>query len=507
MGRFYRPGRKSAKEKQGFSLQKEDLSDLQNLSAPIPRKISECETLIREIFNNSADIIVEPFETQQKKAMIVYIDGLVNRDLLDRDIITPLKAADFDGNLSLAIKTHFTVAEKLSTLLLGVVKGDTAVFYDDSPEAFIVDLKQWDKRSVETPDVEAVVRGPREGFTESILSNTAMLRRKVRTPKLIFEGITLGRQTNTSISLAYVDGIVNQDVLQKVRERLEKIDTEAILESGHIEQFIGESSLAPISGIGVTQKPDVVASKILEGRVALFCDGTPHVLTIPELFIENLQTSEDYYSPPVLASITRIFRLMGLLITIMLPGLSVAVITYNQEMMPSVFLKGLIASTQKTPLPAGAEIFFLVIMFALLQEAGIRLPKAVGSAMTIVGALIIGEAAVNAGVVGAPAVIIVALTAVSSFLVSSMPEFCTVYRYLFLFLGGTLGLIGIGTGIVIMLTHLGSTVSFGIPVLASFSGEEMKDSVIRAPFRYMNLRPTSIARGNIRREDGHGHGN
>lgn len=465
----------------------------------IPSSIAQCEMLVRSIFGDSVDIVVESFETQREKAMVVYVDGLINKDLMDRDIISPLKAKGFDGDVSLAIKTHYREIDNVSGFVGEVLQGQTALFYEGSKKAFMADIKQWDKRSVETPDTESVIRGPREAFTESIRTNTALLRRKIRTPKLMIENVIIGRQSNTPVGIAYIDGIVNQDVLAELKSRLSKIDTDVIFESGSIEQYICEHRFSPVSGMGSTQKPDVVAAGILEGRVAVFCDGTPHVLTIPELFVENLQTSEDYYNRVVLATTFRVLRCIGLFITIMLPGLSVAIITFSQEMMPSVFLNSLIASTQKTPFPAGAEIFLLILMFELLKEAGTRLPKAVGSAITIVGALIIGDAAVNAGIVSAPAVIIVALTAVSSFIVPGLTEFILVYRMVFLVLGGTMGLIGIGAGNVILITQLVSTESFGVPILSSFSKNELKDIVIRFPLRSMQYRPAAIAKDNVRR--------
>ncbi len=465
----------------------------------IPSEIEECEQLVKNIFKNSSDVIIQVFKTQKEKALIVSIDGLTNKDITDRDIITPLKSPKFKGIISSAIKANYKEVDNISDFIEEILQGNTAIFYGNSKKIYIIDFKNWDKRAVETPDSESVTRGPREGFTESIRSNTSLLRRKIRTPDLIIENMFIGKQTRTSISVAYIDGIVNRDVLDELKKRLSKIDTDSILESGTIEQYINTNVFSPISGIGNSQKPDVVAARILEGRVAVFCDGTPYVLTIPELFVEHLQTSEDYYNRVLLSTIMRILRFIGVFITIVLPGLSVAIITFNQEMMPSVFLSNLIASTQKVPLPAGAEVFLLILMFELLKEAGTRLPKIVGSAITIVGALIIGDAAVNAGIVSAPAVIIVALTAVTSFLVPNLTEFIFVYRILFLLLGSSMGLIGIGTGIVLMLTQLISTESFGIPILSSFSKNEMKDILIRFPLPSMKYRPESIAKNNMKR--------
>jgi spore germination protein KA len=352
---------------------------------------------------------------------------------------------------------------------------------------------------VGTPLAETVIRGPQEGFTENIRTNSALIRRKIKTPKLIFENMIFGEQSRTAVLLVYIDGIVNQEILQQIKEKIASIDTGIVLETGHIEQHLDPNNFSPFSGIGLTQKPDKVAQKISEGRVAILCDGTPECLYIPELFIENIQTVEDYYNRPLYASIIRLLRLMGLAITVFVPGFSAAILTFNQEMLPSVFLTSIINSTQKTPMPIAFEIILLTLMFELLKEAGTRLPKEVGSAITIVGSLIIGDAAVNAGIVSAPSVIVVALTAVTSFIVPNLFEFTIIYRALFWLLGSTMGIIGLGAGLFIMLTQVISQRSFGIPVLSSFSKEELKDSFVRLPFALLKYRPKSIARGNVRR--------
>lgn len=464
-----------------------------------PRKISEYEALLKKIFFNSSDVNIEVFETQKDKAMIVYIDGLINKDITDRDIIRPLKSPYFNGNVPFTVNTYCKIINDISESVTEIVNGNVAVFYENSEKIFVIDFKQWEKRSVEVPESETVTRGPKEGFTESIRTNTALIRRKIRNPGLIFENMTLGRQTNTQISLVYVNEIVNLEVLKELKLRLSKIDVGSILESGYIEQYIEYNTFLPISGIGVTQKPDILAARILEGRVGILCDGTPHALTVPELFIENFNTSEDYYTRTLHAVIMRMLRMIGLFIGVLLPGLAVAFMTYSSETLPPAFLMNLVNSMQKTPLPSAAEAFFLILMFELLRESGTRLPKTVGAAITIVGSLIIGETAVNAGVVGSPMVIIVALTAVSSFILPNLTEFILVYRMFFLVLGATMGLIGIGAGIVIILTQLASAESFGVPILSVFTKSEMKDEILRFPLWSMNFRPKSIAKRNVRR--------
>lgn len=466
----------------------------------IPLTISKCEATIKEIFGKSSDVVIQTFETRRGEALIAYIDGLTNKDLIDRDIITPLKAYDFNGDVSLSVKASFSTSDSIPSVVGEMLNGNTALFFRDSTKVYVFDFKQWDKRTVDSPDSEAVVRGPKEGFTENIRTTTALLRRKIKTPKLIIENFIIGRQTNTIVSLAYIEGIVKEETLSQVRSRLSEIDTDAILESGYIEQHIERNFLSLIPSMGMTQKPDILAAKLLEGRVGILCDGTPHVLTIPHLFIENLQTGEDYYSRTLIGSFMRVIRLVALFISVLLPGLFLSVITYHHEMIPTAFLVTIVASTEKTPLPLGAELFFLMLMFELLRESGTRLPKAIGSAVSIVGALIIGDAAVTAGIVSAPVVIIIALTAVCSFTISSLNEFVTINRLIFLVLGGTMGLIGIAAGIMLVLTEAVSTDSFGVPIFSSMTESGMKDTALRFPLWSMKFRPKSLVGDNKRRQ-------
>jgi spore germination protein KA len=220
---------------------------------------------------------------------------------------------------------------------------------------------------------------------------------------------------------------------------------------------------------------------------------------MPELFIENLQRAEDYYHRAPIATFLRIIRLMGFLISVMLPGLYVAMATFNPEMLPPFFLVTIISAMERTPFPEAIEILFLVLMMELLKESGTRLPKTLGSAVSIVGALIIGEAAVNAGLVSAPSVIIVALSAVSGFIVPNLNEFTTLYKIIFILLGSIMGLIGIGTAMIIMLTQLISVRSFGVPIMSFFHRSDLKDGLLRFPTSLLRYRPASIQKDNLKR--------
>lgn len=467
----------------------------------VPGSIPECEQIARNIFGNSSDIVIKTFDTVKEKAMLVYVDGMVNKDLIDRDIIRPLKSDKFDGNLSLALSATFTVTDDMHAFTEKVLTGEVGLFYGASGKVNIIEMRGWEHRSIEEPTSESVIRGPREGFTENITTNTAMIRRKIKTPALRFEEMTLGRQTRTCVKIVYIDGIANKEILEELKSRLSKIDVDSILESGQIEQLIDKNTFSTASGIGVTQKPDYLAERILEGRVAVLCDGTPHALTVPELFMDNLHTPEDRYNRTLYTNLLRIFRGLGLFITVIVPGLAVAIFTFNPEMLPSVFLVSVINSSIRTPLPFSLEILVLIVVFELVKEAGTRLPRLVGTAVTIVGSLIIGDVAVSSGIVSSPSLIIVAMSSIASFMLPNLSEYSSIYKLFFWGLGSTMGIVGIGVGIVIMMAQLISTESFGIPILSSFSKNEMKDSLLRFPLKNLIYRPTSIARENVKRKD------
>ncbi len=478
----------------------QEKSEEESKKQSVPSNIDQCESFVKGVFCNSFDMVIQSFETNKGKALIVYVDGLTDKDLTDRDVIRPLKSEHFDGDVGAVLNATFTETEDLTKFTQSVLGGFVALFYENCSKAYLIELRQYSLRSVEEPKAETVVRGPKEGFNENIRTNTSLIRRKIHNTKLVIENVTLGKQTNTNVELVYISGIVNIEVLDAIKKQLSKIDVDMMLESGQLEQYLDDNPFSPVSGIGLTQKPDVAAARILEGRVVILIDGTPHALTIPEMFIENLHTAEDYYNRTVYSSILRLLRLIGLFVTVMLPGLAVAIMTFNQEMIPSVFLSSIVSAMQKTPMSVSAEILVMTVMFELLKEAGTRLPQAVGSAISIVGSLIVGEAAVNAGIVSEPSVIIVAISAVSSFIVPNLTEFVLVYRGFFWIMGTLMGLIGIGAAYVIMLTQLISERSFGIPILSSFSKNEMKDSFIRLPQTMMKFRPSSIAKRNLKRK-------
>ena len=468
---------------------------------------------MKEIFANASDVVIRPFQIgshERVKAFIVYVDGLIDKEVVQIGLMKPLMIDmrlaitndTFNRNTAFDIIKERVLsisevkeAHYLQDTVDAILSGDTALFLDGSSAALIASLRGWEARSITQPDTEVVVRGPREGFTETLRTCTAQLRRRIKNPNLKFETMKIGRQTKTDVVIAYIKGIVDDKIVEEVKRRLSRIDTDSILESGYIEEYIEDSPLSFLPTVGNSEKPDLVAAKMLEGRVAILTDGTPFVLTVPYLFIEAFQSTEDYYSRPYYASILRLLRFTALFISEFAPALYVALTTYHQEMIPPALLVSMAAAKEGTPFPAFVEAMIMGIIYEILKEAGVRLPRPVGQAVSIVGALVIGESAVSAGLIGAPMVIVVAITAISSFVVSSISDTLSIMRLLYVILAGFLGLFGIMIGIAGFLTHMVSLRSFGIPYLspvAPITMKDMKDVFVRAPWWAMFTRPRVI---------------
>lgn len=464
--------------------------------------------LLKKIFNNSADIVFRYFTlsiSSYPQALLIFIEGLVNTETINKSILDPLmfkinnKTAT---NLIDVIKSSLPNNKIKPTnlfdeLITGILSGDSALIIDGFSTGILIDTKGWEARGVQEPQTESVVRGPREGFTESIGVNTALLRRKIKNKNLCFEALSLGTQTDTTIYMAYLIGIANEKIVQEVKNRLQRINIDSILESGYIEQYIEDEPASIFPTIGNTEKPDILAGKLLEGRIGIFVDGTPFVLTVPYLLVEAFQNSEDYYSRPFYASVIRGLRYLAFLISILLPSVYVALGNFHQEMIPTSLLISMAASREGIPFPPYVEVVVMGMIFEILREAGVRLPRPVGQAVSIVGALVLGQAAVDAGIVSDIMVIIVALTAIAGFVVAPLADAVSLLRLFFIVCSGTLGLFGTLMGIIFVYIYLAKLRSFGIPYLFPVSPgnlEGLKDVFIRFPLPFLNKRPILITK-------------
>jgi spore germination protein KA len=480
--------------------------------------------IFRANFGASSDLIIRKFTLGFEKkipAAIIYIDGLIDKKVLNSNILQTLmielKKID---NEETALKKDIieTIYSKILTVTeikrvkniykinQGILSGETAILIEGRNETLLIDTRNWAMRAIEEPDTEVMVRGPREGFSENLRTNTSLLRRKIKNHNLVFEDLVLGEQTRTTVCIACLQGITRKDLINEVKKRLKQIDTDAILESGYIEQFIEDNPFSLFATIGNSERPDKVAAKLLEGRVAILIDGTPFVLTVPMLFIENFQVSEDYYFRPFYTTLIRWVRYISFLISILAPGVYVAITTYHQELIPTPLFITMAAAEEGTPFPSVLDALIMGSVYEILREAGIRLPRQVGQAISIVGALVIGESAVSAGLIGAPMVIVVALTAIASFVVPSLTDVGAIIRLFLVFLAGVLGGYGILLGLLVFLVHLASLRSFGIPYLSPITplnSRDLKDVVIRPPLWAIFTRPESLENHNLQRQEFH----
>lgn len=487
-------------------------------TARIEKKLDVNMKIIEDIFGPSKDIVRRRFRFSQsrKQAAVICVDGLIRADRVAEEIIKPLMydsalgdpPAVFPRTMEEVQAAYMTVgeiktADTFGDLVSSVLSGDAAILVDGIPGVLITNAKGFPQRSIEDPQTESILRGPREGFVENMRTNTALLRRRLKTPDFTLETTTVGKQTGTFVTIAYIRSVADPALVEEVKARLSGIDTDGILDSGYIEQFISDGGSPFFTTIASSEKPDAVAGKLLEGRVALIVDGSPYVLTVPTFFIENFQTTEDYYIAPLFATALRFVRFFAFIISVLTLPLYVALTTFHLELIPTALLLSMSAAKGNTPFPAAFEALLMIVVFEILKEAGIRLPRPAGQAVSMVGAIIIGETAVSAGLIGAPMVIAVAITAVSAFASPAQANASMILRLLFLLLAGVFGGLGLALGLWLLLLHLTSLKSFGAPYLSPavpFHTPDNKDSLFRAPHRWLLTRPTDLAKRNPRRQ-------
>jgi len=467
---------------------------------------------IQNALSSGSDVIIREFNfghNRQANGALIYIKGLTSKDLIQKNILHPLmydalkishkEQIDF-SNVDTIKNNFLTVSDiikvsLLNELLDNLLSGDTIMLVNGSKEALVINSKEWESRSIEEPPTESTVRGPREGFTENLNVNTALLRRRIKDPDLCLETMRIGVKTRTIVCIAYLNSLADPKLIKEIKTRLNRIEIDAILESGYIEQFIEDAPYSIFSTVGNSEKPDKVAAKILEGRAAIMVDGTPVVLTVPMLFIESFQSAEDYYSRTFFSSFIRLLRFFAYGISVLAPASYVALTVFHQELIPTQLLISLAAGREPVPFPAVLEAAIMLLTFDILREAGVRLPKPVGAAVSIVGALVLGQSAVQAGLVSPILIIVVALTAIASFVVPAQTDSGTLLRYTYLALAGFAGGFGVLMGLLVTLLHMASLRSFGTPYLLpivplSLSG--LKDTFIRMPVWSMISRPEKM---------------
>src|SRR5579875_680710 len=478
---------------------------------------------IKDMVGNSADVRIREFhigKERQIKTAILYVESMTDHKTIHNFILEPLmldvRNTDLIQNLLNGqhlfeiLKDLIAVGDikdvtNFGELIFELVSGNAILLVDGYPQALLMGIRKLEERSVSEPTSQSVVRGPQEAFNENLSVNTALVRKRIRDPDLWVETRSIGKVTKTSVRMLYIKVIANDKVVDEVRLRLKRIDIDGIIESGAIEELIQDQTYTPFPTVFNTERPDVVAAALLEGRIAILVDGTPYALLVPALFVHFFQSPDDYSHRSDIGTLIRLLRFLTFFITLLSPSLYVAVTTYHQEMIPTQLLISLAAQREGVPFPAFVEAIMMEVTFEIIREAGVRMPRAIGPAVSIVGTLVVGTAAVDAGIVSAAMVIVVAITAISSFVFPtySIGIAVRMLRFLLMCLAASFGLFGITVGLIMLVLHLCSLRSFGVPYLtplAPFIASDFKDSIIRITRWKLTTRPRLLNQKNIIRQ-------
>lgn len=481
--------------------------------------------LVKAMMRDCSDVVYRSFALglpTAPRAALVYVDGLVDKNTIDRAILGALmleiRMGSSGANSGMDVnnreapgptsiqglaqlvhdrllpQNELQVATILGDVVEGVMRGKTAILMDGERLAFLSTTQGWESRGVAEPVTEGAVRGPRDGFTENLRTNTALVRLRMPTPALKLKELEIGRITRTKVVVGYLEGVVNPAIVQEVQSRLSRIEIDGVLESGYLEEFIEDAPWSPMPQIEHTERPDKTSGALLEGRVAIFTANTPFVLLVPTSLPQFLQATEDYFARYWHASMVRWIRIVAWHVALLLPSLYVSVTTYQTELIPPALLFSLAAAREGVPFPGVVEALLMEVSLEVLREAGVRLPRPVGQAVSIVGGLVIGDAAVRAGIASPAMVIVVALTAIASF---SNPAYnlmnsVRILRFGMMILAASFGLPGVMWGVLALHIHLATLRSYGVPYLSPFgpiNTSDLKDIVIRAPWWAMIRRP------------------
>ena len=461
----------------------------------------------------STDVMIREFditlEKKTYKAFIIFIDGLTEKPIINKHILAPLmlytsmeKSGKVDDVIRYIERNIITQNQLKKTddykIILGSINfGECVLFVDEAKEALVFDVKSWEHRTVDRPNTEITIRGPQEAFGETVRTNTALVRKNLKNENLIVENIVIGERSNTSCSLMYLKNLANPSLVEEVRKRVSSLKLDYANDSGIVEQLIEDSTFMSTPQIIATERPDRVSSMLSEGKVAILVDGNPFVLVVPSTFFDFIHSPEDLYVRFPYGNLMRFIRYLAIFAALLLPGIYVAITTYHHEMIPTDLLLAISGARERVPFPTVIEILIMEISFELIREAGIRMPAPIGPTLGIIGALILGQAAVSANIVSPILIIIVAVTGIGTL---AIPNFALAFafrilRFAYIGLGALAGLLGITLGLFIQGLFLVSQKSFGVPFFAPFAPKTsggMADALARAPTWKQEKRPDYI---------------
>ncbi|MEF9853505.1 MAG: spore germination protein [Hydrogenoanaerobacterium sp.] len=471
----------------------------------ITESLSENMDNIRHYLKDTADFVNKSVTICGIKAEILTFEGMVSTQNMLNGVLRPLLGLKLQSStpqkLLFWLQNYAVLApeqknaQTLGVLFKALMSGFAAILIDGVDTAVLAGVQGFASRSVSEPEGEVNVRGSREGFVEPIRTNMALIRRRIKSSRLVFEMTSVGETSKTDVCLCYISNMVSQEILGEVRRRIACAELDIVLDSGYLQPFLDSDTASVFSNVGVTERPDTSCAKISEGRVAVLVDGTPFALIAPYFFNENFQTLDDYSHRPFYAAFIRIMKYAAFLLSFLLPGTYVAVVSFNPELLPEALLLNIAASEEVTPFPLMLGALLIHFLYELMREAGLRLPRPIGHAVGIVGGLVIGDAAVSAGLIGAPMVMIVALTAISSFVVPSLYEPVTLLRFVFILAGGFAGLYGITLLFCAVFVNLCALSAYGVPATAPVTPTKLfdqRDIFMRASWKTLGRQTLNI---------------
>ncbi|MBQ7917454.1 MAG: spore germination protein [Clostridia bacterium] len=464
---------------------------------------------IKRVFGKHSKVENQEFVLGENSVSVFYIESLIDKKLVSSGVLEPLqkqaknnaKTTENTVKISLELLKQevFAVssiedANSVEDAVVGILDGKVCVVLDE--EAILIPVFGAQKRGVEEPPTSRVVKGPREGFVEDIGTNIGLVRKRLKTPNLQIEDVFIGKQTHSRVSLFYLKDIARPDIVEAVKQKLETINIDAIIDSYYIESFLEDNKVKFFRRVGNTEKPDIFCAKILEGRVGLIVDGSPVALTVPFVFFEDLQSSQDYYTIPAMASFARVMRLFELIYAVLAPAIYVALQSYNYRILPINFLITLLSSIESLSIPPLIEILIVLFLFEVITEASLQMPNSMGMALSIIGALALGNTAVDAGIISPPSIVVVATSSVALYSIPDEIAQMRLLRILFTIAGGVIGLYGIICSFMILVAYVVSIKSFGVPYLSPYAPSvrlDKNDGFIKHSIQDLKRRPTFLA--------------
>ncbi|MBP1561395.1 MAG: spore germination protein [Oscillospiraceae bacterium] len=479
-------------------------------NTPLAKSLEENIRNIERILGKSSDLLLNPFYIGDIPCNLVCFEGMVSTSTITNLILVPLtKIASRESLPPQRLFEHIrdrmllTVDRALSTdygdIIRRLMSGFAVLFIDGVDTAFSMGVQGYAARGIDEPSSEGNIRGSHEGFVETVRTSMSLVRRRIKSPLLRFELFPVTKTSQTDVIVTYMADRVPAKTVKRIRKELENLPVETILGSGYVEPFLDKTKHTVFSGVSVTERPDVFCAKILEGRIGVLIEGTPFAVVLPSLFIENFQTLDDYNFRPFYAFLIRWIRYFAFFLAVFLPAVYVAVVTFHPELFNHTLLVTLAAAEQTAPLPLAVEAFVVLIFYEIIREAGVRLPKSVGGAVSIVGGLIIGDAAVSAGIISNPLLLVCAISVTASFVIPSLNQQITVLRFLAAAAGGICGLFGISLLAAVVLVNICSLENYGAPVMSPvspFTPKAMRDVLTRVGFPRMARDKASVQRLN-----------